>query len=242
MKIYQHPPITEAVIELRTGSSVSTKDQEKFMRRLIKDYPHSEPRNNVEVRIDPPTGGVTVSNRQQGFCLRSEDQADIITFHDRAMAVARLAPYLGWEALYDHARTAWNHWKRFIISGTVNRVGVRYINRIDIPLGDQDELRLEEYLKFYPLVPQIGTLPMMAYLAQVTKPTANPLWIATITSTKVPSPLVNTLSLLLDIDLFRTEEIPIRDEKLWDMVNEARDIKNTVFASCITPKTEKLFD
>ena len=82
---------------------------------------------------------------------------------------------------------------------------------------------------------------MHGYLMQVTLPTAKPKWIVTITSALVfLPPLLNHVSLLLDIDIFRTEEIPNNDNQLWEVVEEAHVLKNNVFETCITEETRKL--
>lgn len=75
---------------------------------------------------------------------------------------------------------------------------------------------------------------------QVSQPISD-LWSVNITSTGIQSPLINHTSLLLDIDVFRTDNIPLNDVDLWKTIDEARDIKNKIFKACITQKTEELF-
>jgi uncharacterized protein (TIGR04255 family) len=62
------------------------------------------------------------------------------------------------------------------------------------------------------------------------------------TSTIVPAALINHYSLLLDIDVFRTEQIPNRDDELWKVVDEVRGVKDGIFEGCITQKSRELFD
>lgn len=243
MKTYSHAPITEAVIELRMHSEVDRKEQETVVRRLKKNYPHEEQIVAVTANVNAlPTGGaVTVGEQPQGFRLTSNDQTDVVIISPLGVVSARLAPYPGWDAFCNQAVAVWKVWKRSTEHRSVARVGVRYVNRIDIPRGGRERIRLEDYLTFYPQAPEIGALPMDSYLVQITLPTHNPLWTASITSTGMPSPLLEHMSLLLDIDVFRTQEIPIKDEDLWAVIGEARDIKNTIFQRCITPQSEELF-
>jgi uncharacterized protein (TIGR04255 family) len=197
-KAYSHPPITEAVIELRVHPEVSQNEQEKIVRRLNKDYPHSQQLSAFNVNIDTtPTGsGVIVSQQPQGFRLTSNDQTNIVIVSPQSVASSRLAPYPGWDAFCGQAIAVWKVWNRSTKTHTVRRVGVRYINRIDIPLDDSDHIRLEDYLTFYPHTPEIGTSPGINYLVQITRATHKPMWIATITSTIVPSPLLKHMSIL----------------------------------------------
>src|ERR1700730_9369430 len=92
-----------------------------------------------------------------------------------------------------------------------------------------------DYLLFSPQDPGISSAPMQGYVVQITKVTDVPHWRACRTSTLVSPPaLANPLSFLFDIDVFRTEEIPRRDDELSAVVDEARTIKNDIFERCIT--------
>ena len=91
-------------------------------------------------------------------------------------------------------------------------------------------------------MPDIGQAPLAGYVMQVTVLTENPLWRTTVTSAVVsPPPLLNHLSFLLDIDLFRTEKIPGKEGDLWQTIDEARALKNRIFEQCITDEARKLF-
>jgi uncharacterized protein (TIGR04255 family) len=211
-------------------------DMEKVASQLRKVYPHQETINGVEIHINQ---NVAVNPKSTGYKLNSDNQSDIVSISQNALAVARLAPYLGWDVLHKQFVTAWKSWKKVAKTKPVSRIGVRYINRIDIPRGE-NEINLEDYLTFCPKTPDFGNSPITEYLIQITQQ-INESWFTTITSRAVPSPLVNCMSLLLDINVFRIKDIPLKDEDLWAVVNEAHTIKNTVFQSCITQKTEELF-
>jgi uncharacterized protein (TIGR04255 family) len=241
---YLYPPVTEAVIEVKVSHEITIEDIEKVASQLCKSYPQKVIFNDLGIHITPqPSGGenVAVNSKPNRYQLSSDDQIDKVIVSQNALAIARLAPYLGWDALHKQFITAWKSWKKVAKTKPIARIGVRYINRIDIPLKDEKKIELEDYLNFYPKVPELSSLPMVEYLVQVTQPINN-LWSATITSTVLPSPLINNISLLLDIDLFRTEIIPLKDEDLWLAINDAREIKNSVFESCITRKTKEFFN
>lgn len=240
---YLYPPITEAVIQVSVSHEMAIKDMEKIGNLLLKFYPHKVIITDLDIHITPqPTGGesVAVNSQPKGLRLHSDDQVDRAIISQNSLTVARLAPYQGWDALHEQFVTAWKSWKKVAKTKPISRIGVRYVNRIDIPLENEKKIELEDYLTFYPKVPELGNSPMAEYLIQVTQPINN-LWSATIASTVLPSPLINYISLLLDIDVFRTKSIPLKDEELWTMIAEARSIKNTVFESCITQMTRELF-
>jgi uncharacterized protein (TIGR04255 family) len=246
-RAYLHPPITEAVIEIRVNHTLTSSELEKIAKKLKKHYPNSKPHNELGIDlgdIGSKSAGsnVKVSKHQKGFHLSSEDQADIVIIKPESLVMSRLAPYLGWETIRNQFISVWKIWKDIAKTRSISRVGIRYVNRIDVPVDELDRIEIEDYLTFHPKVPSFSNAPMTNYLIQIAKPTSNPLWSTTITSTNQPSPLVKTVSLLLDIDLFRTEEIPLNDDDLWQMLTEARDLKNNIFQQCITPRAEEIFN
>ena len=104
---YRRAPITEGVIHLRVGGTATADEQQKVVHRLAKDYPHSKPLQEFNLKIDTTGGEVSVDQRPQGFRLNTDDQADIVrsVFPD-GIAIARLAPYQGWEKLKERAQAA----------------------------------------------------------------------------------------------------------------------------------------
>lgn len=83
---------------------------------------------------------------------------------------------------------------------------------------------------------------MLGYIIQATLPLSEAKWTATLTSNLLaPSPVPNCASLLLDIDVFRSEAIPAKDEDMWGLIDQARGIKNAVFEACVTEHARELF-
>lgn len=242
MPPYPKAPITEGVIHLRVAGVATADEQQKVVHRLTKHYPHSNPLQEFSLRIDTTGGEVAVDQKPQGFRLNTNDQTDVVLVFPDGIAAARLAPYQGWEYLRDRARVAHEEWRRSTAHRAVTRIGIRYLNRIDIPLNGVSQVDLATYLAFRPQIPEIGIGPIVGYMVQATLATDTPLWSASIASTIVtPPPLLNHVSLMLDIDVFRTEQIPGNEAELWRTIDDARLIKNRVFERCITDESRKLF-
>lgn len=239
MQEYTRPPITEAIIELRTVAPIPAADQEKLSKKLEKFY--GPPLAQMEVIFEFNSDGATKPPLQtpQGYRLASSDQADIAIISPAALTASRLAPYNGWDRLYARAKENWEIFAGIAGSRPVGRIGVRFINRIDVPV-DGDLPRASDYLHVYPHAPLSQVFGEFAVQANVDAGTPN--WTARLASAQVPSPLVNHVSFLLDVDVARTAEIPQRVDALWEVVAEARSIKNHIFSKCITTKAEKLFE
>jgi uncharacterized protein (TIGR04255 family) len=212
------------------------------VKRFEKDYPREEALSAINVTLATTGGAATVEQHVQGFRRKSIDQADIVLALLDGTAAARVAPYPGWEYLRERAERAWAEWRRTVAYSDLKRIGIRYVNRIDIPIPQSEGVDIDSYLRFTPRVPDFSRHPIDGFVVQVTKPTEVEHWNVSITSSIVnPLPLVNHLSISLDMDIFRTEQIPGRQEDLWNCIDAVRPLKNAIFEACITDEARKLF-
>jgi hypothetical protein len=118
------------------------------------------------------------------------------------------------------------------------------VNRIDIPYdpgNQQPDVR--EYVTFGPpLVTMLGMQSPTNYLVQCDFFPENE-WAKAIvrSGTQLPA-LIRHISLLLDIDVFVDKDLPQQEERIEELMHRLRDLKNSVFADCITPRAEALFE
>jgi uncharacterized protein (TIGR04255 family) len=238
-QLYKRPPIVEAVIEIRTEGDLPRETVDKVKRRLLPGYPFSTEAQIVNVEI----GGANPKLAQhfQGHRLTSKDGTGVVTITQKSISTSRLAPYEGWENMVCTARENWLSWKKVVGYRKVSRIGIRFINRVDIPNREEKPIRIDDYLTFRPEVPNIGLAPMRAFNMNASMDIGRDGFKVTLITSLVPSPLVKTLSLLLDIDLSREADLPQNDDDLWSLVNVGRAHKNLVFEGCITDATRRLF-
>jgi len=84
---------------------------------------------------------------------------------------------------------------------------------------------------------------MLGYMMETVIPLSAPDWVATVRSALLtPPPIPKYVSLLLDFDVFRTADLPRKEDDLWHLVETGRDIKNGIFEACITDEARKLFN
>jgi uncharacterized protein (TIGR04255 family) len=235
---YKRPPITEAVIELRFARPFP-EDVVAHATRILKgEYFYEDPDKGANIKIDAATGKSEYEPAWSGERLSSADRADIAIFRTTAFVASRLAPYLGWEQFRERSERAWAAWRKAAGSIELARIGVRYINRIDIP--NEGPIKLDDFLKFHPTIPD-GP-PIEAYTMQVIRPIGADECRVTINSASVVSPLVGFSSFLLDLDVFKEIDLPKRDDTLWELLEKFRHHKNHVFESCLTQRTRDIFD
>jgi len=246
---YPRPPITEAVIEIRLDQPVPKVSLDKVRARALKKYPLSDELSSVGVLFEPEKAAARVKQEWIGYKLTNVDSTDILMLQSQAFSTSRLAPYPGWESFCGNARQEWNEWKREVGYIKVIRIGVRYINRLDIPVENDGFIRVEDYLKLYVQLPNFETAmtglpiaPKMAdFTTQVHMHLSNDQCELTINSSSIPSPLVKHLSLVLDIDVSRQREVPQHDEEIWALIDRIRDYKNHIFEESITEAAREIF-
>jgi uncharacterized protein (TIGR04255 family) len=239
---YPKAPITEGVIHISVAGKASPEELQKLVKRFAKDYPQEETLSAINVAINTTGGAMTVQQQPQGYRLKSVDQADILIIFTDGIAASRVPPYPGWEHLRERAHAAWAQWRRNVPVSAPKRIGIRYINRLDVPIKQAAIIDIDDYLRFAPRIPDFSKEPLNGFWMQATRPTDIEHWSATVTSSIMsPAPLINHASLVLDIDVFRTEQIPHRDADLWNCIDPIRELKNTIFEACITDQARKLF-
>lgn len=241
MPRYKRPPITEAVVDVRFGTAVPLSSIERLRDRLLEFYPapvQSIITANFEI---VERGSRVVEQQLDGFRLTAGDGTGIVSIGPRFISTSRLAPYEGWESFNAPARRNWEIWKRQIGWQRIVRVGIRYVNRIDVPM-EGPTVNIEDYLYFSIRQAPIELPPLQTYAINTSRPLGKDNCTLILNSGLVPSPLVNTVSLLLDIDIAREIDTPQNDEALWEFVDRVREYKNEIFEACITDRTRALFE
>ncbi len=152
--------------------------------------------------------------------------------------MSRLAPYQRWESFRDEARRLWNKYAAVVQAEKISRVAVRYINRINIPLPLGD---FSEYLRTVPEVSSDLPQGLSGYIMHLAIPLEDIKCLCLLNEAIVSPSAPETVSVVLDIDVFRTVELPTDQAELWDLVEVLRERKNLIFEACITDKARELF-
>jgi uncharacterized protein (TIGR04255 family) len=140
-------------------------------------------------------------------------------------------------------RRDWDAWRSEAGSVKLARIGVRYINRIDIPKPKEDaQIQLKDFLNVWPHTPPLDWGPLSNFAFQVTRPLNRDECYLRLYSGTTESPLVGHAALALDLDIFRESSLPMRDDELWILLARIRDMKNSLFESCVTDRSRELFN
>lgn len=239
--MYRKPPIVEAVIEFQLSEVVTAAALERTKALLSKRLPSVIDEENFNVHVDADQGTVNVSSESTGFRLLS--RGETITLKRNLFAAAILAPYGGWGDLVSLAKEGWEAFSSAAAPrGSIARIGIRYVNRIDVPWPASGKLQIEDYLTFTYDAPQPPLNPSLEFLVSMMADIGNGEECRVrISSSSTESPLARHNGIVLDIDVFSLHPHSLSQGSVWDLVDRMRGYKNDVFEACITERSREMF-
>ena len=244
--MYVHPPITEAVIGISFAEPLSETDLLSIKEKLSANYPLHQPVENLHLsfQIGAGKGNKKTANAEVASDIAhrfgTPDMSELVVLGRGSVVVSQMAPYPGWDQFYARFVRDWKMVRRALGFRLISRIGMRYINRIDIP-AKGPVVNHESYLNLYPRVTEkYGPLNAYAIQAEVFMEDMNCKLI--LNSAAVPSPLLHTASFLIDQDISRESNVPQKDEGIFALIAEIRTRKNEVFESSVTDEARRLFN
>jgi len=241
---YEKAPITEAIIDIRIASPEGlTIEKLQDIYSLVRDkLPTVEPfyKGVGEFNYKPGSAiEVNTSEQQIGFWFRSEDNLQTFQASLEGFTFNRLAPYESWEKFSSDARTFWEIYTKICEPIQITRVAVRYVNQLNIPA--KQPIELKDYLMTAPEVsPALPQKTLQVFYMQLQIPQNDLNCMLVINEAIAPPINPETVSVLLDFDLFRQQTWENSDEEIWDFLEQLHRRKNEVFEASITDKTREL--
>src|SRR5437870_986367 len=150
-EVFPKAPIAEAILDIQVqfASPVELARLEAFHDLIRADYPVKTSRVKWQGQIELGQERVAQEVRRgaQGFMFRSADDTRVVQARQDGFTFNWLKRYHTWEALRDEARRQWERYREAFHPEAVTRLGLRYVNRIEIPLPFND---FREYVKTAP--------------------------------------------------------------------------------------------
>jgi uncharacterized protein (TIGR04255 family) len=239
-RLYRNPPITEAVIDIQVTPSDNLTVLEQVHMGEEAHYPVVEKlsAHTGEVVFGPEQAAATASSQPLGYLYRDADRIQVVQARKNGYTFSRLAPYPHWGFFSMEARRLWDKYRTAMYPTTITRVAVRYINRIDIPLPVKS---FGDYLRTVPQLSPDLSEGLSGYFMQLVIPLTDIKCSGIINQTIIEPAKPDVVSVVLDIDIFRTIDLPDDEDQLWALLEELRYAKNKVFEACITDEARRLF-
>ncbi|MBT1066012.1 TIGR04255 family protein [Bowmanella sp. Y26] len=238
---YEKPPITEVILQFTFHGDVDEKKIAKAVKSLSRIYDHHKSGFEETLEIDVVTEKVSKRIREGRTInkFQSYDLSEQLVIKGGAFTLIQLAPYCGWNEFFGRFKRDWGKWSEAVGFQHIERIGLRYVNRIDIPIED-DIVENEKYISVYPNTPDsLG--PLIRHAVNISFPVKDLECVVNLNTAVVESPIVEHLAIMLDLDIIKKFEIPTSYEKLFEFTENARIKKNEIFELCITDKARDLF-
>jgi uncharacterized protein (TIGR04255 family) len=215
--IYSFESIFEGIKNNYPIKQLTSKHQAKFVMNG-SDKPDLETRSDIN-----------------GFMFKSADGGHIFQARRDGFTINYVKSYADWESFLAEAKKMWKLYFSTISPTKIQRIGLRYINKINIPAPIDN---LKDYILTYPEIAEELPQGMEEFFSRIVIPSENGLDHAIITMTfDLPSCSDKNLALVFDIDVFRLIEINADNDKvIYDTVDSIKEFANKIFFGSLTEK------
>ncbi len=238
---YSSAPITEAIIDIQVETSATVDALDAIQAGEEATYPTVEKMtaNTGELVFRPDMTPIAhVTSQPIGYLARSQDGLQIYQARSNGFTFSRLARYPHWGIFSGESRRLWDKYREVTKPSAIIRVAVRYVNRIDIPLPIKS---FGDYLRTAPQLSPDLPQGLSGYFMQLMIPLVDIKCEGIINQALIEPAKPEVVSVVIDIDIFRTTELPTNEAQLWGLLEQLRTAKNTVFEACITDEARRLF-
>ncbi len=237
----EHAPIVEAVIEIKSPPQVPW-DEDTIpdeVGKLLPGYQLLDSRSeysqlvNFEDNVPIPESMEKVG--WKGVRYRSDDESYIAAFNRDGFVFSRVGSYETWEKFSAEASRVWKVHKSLARPSDVNRIGLRFINRIRLPGG---EVELDDYMYDGPKPPRDLNFLISGFLHKNILSVPGHAYLINIVRASSPSPSTGgdvDYAIILDIDVYLQETFEVDDNRIQGHLEDMRILKNEVFWSSIPP-------
>lgn len=236
-----HAPIVEALIDIQFAP-VADMDLSAIAVELsggrsssISDLFETMFEFRVEDGASPQSSSIAnIAGKRLDFGADHR----VIQIRNSGFTFSRLAPYDTWEEMVKPTLVAWRQFQKYIGAGKVNRVALRYINVLELPLPLDS---FDRYLTSPPQVPKDLQQGISGFLTRVVCPLKEDL--LTITqSLESEASDSSAVKVALDIEVSHERELDRLDVMALERVlDRLRAAKNDAFFAYLTDDALELF-
>lgn len=246
MERFKNPPIQEALIDIQVAlpDKVTLETLKSFHAGLETRFPEIKERilwqQGVQISDANRSHSVNSSQSVDGYLFVSNVEGKVVQSRCDGYTFNKLRPYSDWETFNTEAKELWLHYVTIAQPVSVQRIALRYVNRITLPfpLGD-----LREYCLLFPDLPPELPQGLSEFFLRAALPVPEKQCLSTVSLTFEPStPGATALNLIFDNEaVYFPDSLNVETEAIWSKLTELRDLKNRVFNGSLTQKTKELF-
>lgn len=249
-RIYKSPPVVEALCSFRfiPADPWDWTIPGLLYDKVKKEYPEKRQQGILELELQTSEQGVGISQKALGETVRMqflrEDGSALIQIGPNMLVVNQLRPYPNWPRFRGSIIDVLDEYIGVGHPKAIQTVGLRYINRIELP--DRD-LALEEWFAAYPRIPDVLPRILTSFFTRTeivplgcdARMTLTMGTVGDQAEVKTPQAKSNAAILDLDFTTVREEQVSRTDVEKW--LDNAHDQIEQYFEACLTDRTRALF-
>lgn len=245
--VFPNAPITEAILDIKVKlpDGVGLDIFDEFQEKIKDRFEDRKTKYSLRVGFmfspgkDETTPNVVPKEKIEGYLFQSKKENKIVQARLDGFTFNKLRPYENWAQFHAEARELWKLYNKIAKPISVDRIALRYINRIEIPLPFED---FSEYILTNPQIAPGLPQSLSHFIMRIEIPNDEIGAIAIITQTMQRQTETHKLPLIFDIDAIKEANYTNEDSGMWDDFNLLRRFKNKIFFNSITEKTKELFE
>jgi uncharacterized protein (TIGR04255 family) len=150
---YKRPPLLEAVCEIRFEPSQAWDWTLPGLLydKIRTDFPEKKLRNSVELSFGSQQAAQQFKGAVSQMQFLAQDGSRMVQVGPDVLSVHVTANYPGWELFLPMIVSVSGTYRQISAPRAINRIGLRYVNRLPIPAGP---IEITDYLNFYPRIPE----------------------------------------------------------------------------------------
>lgn len=236
----EHAPITEAIIDFTVEPSANFQMEvfKDIEHDIAEDFPTKKTQHFFQSRlkilpVEARDEQVPFKEEISGYLFYSQDEKEVVQFRKNGFTFNRLTPYSSWIEIFPKVKDLWAKYAKAVNTGTITRIAVRYINKLELPIAD---LIWKDYLTAPPALPEGMPEGINRFFTNVlTRDPQHEIFIS-LTQTIEPGNNSLTLPFILDIEVFQEVNAEIDDETILSKFELMKTWENKTFFNSLTEK------
>jgi uncharacterized protein (TIGR04255 family) len=241
---YAHPPIAEGIAQINFVRPLkwSVATPGLLWERLRDDYPadpEAQDQIAASVQVGDASAGpnVAINRVEQRFLYRDAGRNRLVVANRASLSANSLPPYEGWPNLRARFESAISALSETVPLEPVERVSLRYINRIALPGGRLDT---DDYFNLDIRTANEGRASFRSFIHRVESVLEDGATLV-ISTFATMQPSEEESPFLFDLDVQRNGLNSTNVEEILQIADELKVIENREFESAIKDKTRELF-
>ena len=233
------PPIIEALLNFQASAvkGWAGEGMQEKAKSLFPDHPKVQILQQVSVQVVAGEKEDCVTRAPvQGYMLRSPTIPTVHQVRRDGYAFSQLPPYQNWDAFVEAAMAGWKHYSDAFEPREQDRLGLRFINRLEFPVEEFRRNR-DEFLTIAPRVPPGLDWGFVGFQHSYTYVVPGSPCLVTVNLARLIEPGNTTSSaMLLDTEVILKEPLSALALTVPEVLSEMRRLKNDAFFGILTPK------